>query len=312
MLGFKQHNKSRTGSNWKIDVNKGEQEVKTAYYAGTKHPLKNGDPNIDFGNSNAFRARPIKHPRRQYGDAISSGSSSKNPMYIIDRPGAFLITDKENTLCNETVDGPSCCNSIVVPDNKIAIQEPRDCLNKCNTPTQCINAQKNALMRVRGGALLKNPIQDINGEETTVRYYSDARAYLINRVKINTTPVNIDGNTTNLCDCSNTSSLKATRIFSPNNSRFNVQGAVSSNTYTSDLKRQTKSAYNWEQSATPYDNICCVNNNLNTVSTSRRLGGTDSAPYTEKSKRSNFILGQKTLFKRSNGNKTICCNYNIN
>lgn len=307
MLRINQHNKSRIGTNWKINQNAGEQEVKTAYYAGTKMALKNGDPTMDFGESNAFRARPIKHPRKQYGTPNDKVTPSRNPMYVMDRPGAALITDKQNTLCNTNNEGPQCCNSLLVPDYRIAIQTPRDCLNKCNTLLNCVNVQNNALKRVRG-ALLKNPIQEENGEEKLVTYYSDSRAYLRNRVKVTTTPINIEGNITNLCDCSNTNSLKATRIFNPNNSSFNVQGAVSGDTYTADVKRQTKSAYNWGQQGITPANFCCVNNNLNTVTTSRRLGGTDASPYTEKSKTYTLILGQRTLFKRSFGQKTICCN----
>lgn len=308
MLRLNQHKKARIGINWKLNEQNGEQEVKTGYYAGVKMPLKNGDSVMDFGESNAFRARPIKHPRRQYGTADDNVSVSKNPMYVIDRPGGFAVTDTTNTLCAADTTGPQCCNTKLVPDYRIAIQEPRDCLNKCNSPTRCVNQQTNALKRVRGGALLKNPIQNVGGEDTLVTYYSDARAYLKNRVKMNTTPVNIDGNTGNLCDCSNSNALKATRIFNPSNARFNVQGAVSSDTRIQDLKRQTKSAYNWSQRDVSPFNFCCVNNNLDTVATSNRLGGSDAAPYTEKSKTFIPILGQRTLFKRSTGRKAVCCN----
>lgn len=227
MLRLNQEKKSRIGSNWKINQTKGEQEVKTQYFSGTKQPLKNNDPSIDFGNSNAFRARPLKHPRLQYGTLNDNVSTTKNPMFVMDRPGGATITDKKNTLCNNN-NGPSCCNSTLVPNYRIAIQEPRDCLNKCNTLNNCVNNQKNALQRVRGGALLKNPLQIENGDEKIRTYYSNSTSYLKNRVKMNT-------NTTNACQCSNSNSVKATRIFNPNNTRFNVQGAVSSGTRIADL-----------------------------------------------------------------------------
>lgn len=308
MLRLNQEKKNRIGANWKIDPSKGEQEIKTGYYAGIKMPLKNGDAGLDHGNANNFKARPIKHPRRQYGTISDGVSATKNPMFVLDAPGGATITNKDNTLCTSNKSAPSCCNSKIVPDYKIAVQEPRDCLNKCNNSTNCVNQQNNALKRVRGGALLKNPVQEVNGNEKIVTYYSNSRSYLKNRVKTKTTPVNIDTNTTNYCDCSNSNSLKATRVFKPNNARFNVQGAVSSGTRIADLKRQTKSAYNWSQQGKTPAQFCCVNNNLNTVATSRRLGGTDAAPYTEKAKTFIPILGQRTLFKRSNGNKNICCN----
>lgn len=312
MLRLNQEKKSRIGANWKLDVNNGDQQVKTEYFAGVKMPLKNGDPELNFDASNAFRARPLKIPRRQYGTANENVMKTLNPFFVMDRPAASFITSNNNTLCATNNTGPTCCNDTLTPDYRVAVQEPRDCLNKCNTSLNCVNNQKNALRRVRGGALLKNPLQINNGEETIVNYYTDTQSYLNNRVKMKTTPVNIANGTTattntNICNCSNSNSVKTTRIFKPNNSRFNVQGAVSSGTRIADLKRQTKSAYNWSEQTLGSADFCCVNNNLNTVATSRRLGGSSSAPYNEKSKTYIPILGQRILFKRSNGKKTICC-----
>jgi hypothetical protein len=305
MLKLNQHSKNRIGANWKIDENKGEQEVKTEYYAGINMPLKNGDPLLDYGNSNSFRARPIKHPRRQYGSNVPGAnvgsvavSNTKNPMFIIDRPGASVITNKQNTLCNNTNTDPQCCNNKAVPDYKVAVRTPRDCLNTCNTSNICINEQKNALKRVRGGALLKNPLQTVDGVDTLVNYYSNTGSYLNNRVKVDNA---------NACDCVDSTTLKASKIFKPNNRRFITQGPVTASTQIADIKRQTKSAFNWGQQGVNAADFCCVDNNINTIATSRRLGGTDEAPYTEKSKTYFPIVGQRTLFKRSNGNKNVCC-----
>jgi len=302
MLRLNNEKKGRLGADWKMNTSKGDQEVKTEYYAGIRMPLKNGDPDLDFCDSNAFRAKPLKLPRRQYGNERNGVKTrgiteGKNPMFIMDRPGGATVTTKNNTLCGVNND-PYYCNPSVVPDYRIAIQEPRDCTNHCNTPQHCINQQKNALLRTRG-ALIRNPLQVDNGD-TIVNYYSNTSSYLKNRVKIESV-------SPNQCNTICSTNPKATRIFKPNNSRFNVQGAVSSSTRLADLNRRTKSAYNFDQQSRDCTNICSMNNNLNTINTSQRLGGSSAPPYSEKSKRFIPILGQRTLFRRSNGNKTVCC-----
>jgi hypothetical protein len=314
MLKLNQEKKGRLNANWKLNKNMGDQEVKTEYFAGIRMPLKNGDPNLDFDLSNSFRARPLKIPRRQYGnsadESIISGSGvskTLNCMFVMDRPSSSVVTSKVNTLCDNSNDkNPGCCNTTIVPDYRVAVQKPWDCLNKCNTSDDCYNSQKKALTRVRG-ALLKNPLKEVinpnNGDPVNiiVNYYSDSKSYLRNRVKVS------NDKCINTCDTNFGENPKATRVFKPNNSKFNVQGAVSSSTRIADLKRSENSAFNYRQQGVTPSNFCCINNNLNTVGTSHRLAGTSEPPYTEKSKFFIPIIGQRTLFKRSNGNKTICC-----
>lgn len=295
------------------------ESIKTEYFAGTKMPLRNGDPDLDHGDGNAFRARPLKHPRKQYGNLRTDTSAGvtrpRNLMFLINAPASSSITSKDNTLCNlvdPEIDntGPICCNPQVVPSAEINVKRLDQCSDPCKSSTNCYSIQKNAYQRVRGGALLKNPLREevINGDTINVtrNYFSSSSSYLKNRVLRETTPNVVVSNDCVFKDI-NDYNPKATNISNPSNKRFYTQGAVTSSTRLSDLKTQTLSAYNFDQRGLGNGTQCCEINDVRTTGAIRRLGGTYQAPFDEKSRFYRPIIGQRTLFKRVNGKKTVCC-----
>lgn len=295
------------------------ETVKTEYFAGTKMPLNNGNPDLDYGNTNAFRARPLKLPRRQYGNARTETTTGvtrpRNLMFLQNAPASSFVTANTNTLCDNvdpSIDntGPQCCNPEVVPNESIRGKRADECSDPCKSSTNCYSVQKNARQRVRGGALLKNPVREetVNGQTTLVRrnYFSNSSSYLKNRVLRESAPNVV---VTNDCVAKDVNDYnpKATNITNPSNKRFYTQGAVSSSTRLSDIKTQTLSAYNFDQRGLGNGAQCCSVKDVRTTGAIRRLGGTYDAPFDEKAKNYVPILGQRTLFKRVNGRKTVCC-----
>jgi len=213
-------------------------------------PLINGPSSISTSDGNAFKARPIKHWRKQLNPepGLSIGNSRSSVGIPFDRPGGSVYLGV-STNCKD-----SCANS-----SKI---------------TELITNDKNLIWdkteNVSGICLACNPERNRIKSATTIldkNYYSDTKAYLKSRSqtyeqKLRTMPLSTPANryinpTTNQpippSDSSDGSQVwntgnslnfcsvitNATTIYKPNNQQFSQQGAVSSSSRLERLKYNT-------------------------------------------------------------------------
>ena len=163
-------NKRRVGTNWKNTVRDPQTVVGKGVNITNIRPILNQDPNLTDNNANAFRARPIKHYRRQYVDSSNKNRAvaSKNLMYNVTTPGGLTVTD--NT-CND-------CRSFSIPvdERSFNIDKTRSDLNLQNKCARI--TEDNARRRARGAQT------NINSNQNKPKYYTTNKSYLQSRCKL--------------------------------------------------------------------------------------------------------------------------------
>tara|TARA_B110001450_G_C17611707_1_gene477547 strand:- start:61 stop:945 length:885 start_codon:yes stop_codon:yes gene_type:complete len=249
-------------------------------------PYSNVDP---YPGDNSFRARPIRHWRKQLFPRENSGSGKSAVGIPSDKPGGSVHLGNSNP-CDNNI------NIFMLKENIINNDE------KCCTTNITTNSKKN-IIRSASTILNKN-------------YYTDSRSYLKSRCKtykqnlsgnINNNVDNYDENgnflwpnenkdgpqvrnidKNNHCD----ENKKCTLIYKPNNRNFATQGAVSSSERLVRLKLNTinKNGASFE---TAFGSQ---------AANAGRYHGTSEAPYFIKDKVNNC---KKNNFYRR-GNHTTC------
>lgn len=248
------------------------------------------------GDANAFRARPIKHWRKQLQPTSSSGKTGVGmPM---DRPGGSVYlgaTIKDCSLCTT-----STRLAELIPNNKkVTFDTTTDGSGNCFACNPESNIIKSAV-----SILKKN-------------YYADRNAYLQSRCltydqKLSTTPVAgikyIDANGKPIAPSNSATGSQvwqsqsclngcanqkpSTTIYKPNNQQYSQQGAVTSSS------RLTRLKYN-----TITDNGASFRSAYGAAGANAgRYQGTSEAPYFIKSKEERVCVP----FRR-NGNKVRNC-----
>jgi hypothetical protein len=244
---------------------------------GNARPITNGSWKLDHpdlsGNvidedGNAFKARPIKHWRKQLVPDATRGGTKPRLIDDTSKPGGTVYlggaVGEENKCCNQTIAGSSGYN-IIAP-----ISIYKNNIN-CNTApcSYTVTAEDvdNGWNGPIGKKICCTPETNIIKSATTIlskKYYTDSRSYLKSRAKLyeqklSTHPKigieyyasngkllypndEMDGPQTFLTGkCVNVcpDGSQPTTIYKPNNRQYGVQGGVSSSTRIEKLKRDT-------------------------------------------------------------------------
>lgn len=270
-------------------------------------------------NGPNFKARPIRHWRKQLNPNGSSGRGRANFGMPMDTPGGSVYLSHQNTKntdcirCSDPKDSFSAgMKEFILRTNTIIPAVPGDNLLNANGQASCVacNPQNNI---IRSATTRLSPT-----------YYSDTKAYLKSRCilydqKLSTTkvpgivytlpcpsgcgvivvPPSDSPNGTqvrNSQNCQQQTCTKGTTqscktIYKPSNSQFATQGAVSSSARIDRLK---------------YNTITQNGNSLRTAwgsegANAGRYQGTSTAPYFLKSK-----YQVPTVF-HARQDKRICC-----
>ena len=267
-------------------------------------PLTNGPSATPISDGNAFKARPIKHWRKQLNPNItqSVGNSRSSIGIPSDRPGGSVylgVTANCKDLCGNS--------------SKIII----DIANNKNT---IFDNTKDEL----GNCVACNPERNIIKSATTIlskKYYSNTKGYLKSRSqtyeqKLRTMPVSgttytntspippsdspngtqvwNTGDCLNFCKDENgiPISKQATTIYKPNNQQFSQQGAVSSGSRLARLKYNTIT-----KNGASFRNAYSA-----AAANAGKYHGTSDAPYFIKSKEQRVCIPY-----RRNGKKVSVC-----
>jgi len=222
-------------------------------------PLTNGPSATPIPDGNAFKARPIKHWRKQLNpDTTQSVGNSRSSVGMpFDRPGGSVYLGV-TTDCGDSCENSSKITDLISNDKNIIFDTTKDASGKC---VAC------------------NPERNIIKSATTIlskKYYSDTKGYLKSRAqtyeqKLRTMPVSgttyinnsnainpvpippsdsshgtqvwNTGDCLDFCKDKNGTpiSKQATTIYKPNNQQFSQQGAVSCGSRLERLKYNTSS-----------------------------------------------------------------------
>lgn len=324
---------ARTGANWKGSV--GDNPTAKIVTAGLYRPDHNKQYTLGYYgqqtnsnvDANAFRSRPLKHYRKQYGNTNNKQTNSTNQLKSLEQPGGSSI--KSNTYVT------SCTNNeapgvSMIPDfslrqnNKVGrngnptnitytnnnnqtkeFYNFKTCLDICDPPSKARKLTQTQTI--------------INVNVAKPKYYQTAKSYLQSRCKTlqqQTTISKITGNTYNSNTIGNNSvEFNSTScfmpkscnkvIYKPSNSKFDTQGAVSSSSRLLRLKLNTV-----QTAAKNADK----NNNFGpngdtSIANALAYSGKPEAPFTIKSKyqSSQFYKNFHIIRKGGTGNHTTKC-----
>ena len=267
-------------------------------------PLTNGPSATPIPDGNAFKARPIKHWRKQLNpDTTQSVKNSRSSVGMpFDRPSGSVYLGV-TTDCGDSCENSSKITELISNDKNLVFDTTKDASGKC---VAC------------------NPERNIIKSATTVlskKYYSDTKGYLKSRAqtyeqKLRTMPVsettyinNTDPTNPypippsdspngtqvwNTGDCLNFcgDNTMATTIYKPNNQQFSQQGAVSSGSRLARLKYNTIT-----KNGASFRNAYGA-----AAANAGKYHGTNDAPYFIKSKESGVCVPY-----RRNGKKVSVC-----
>ena len=209
----------RTGKNWKV-FNANTSNIMTQSVASNRPPAHNNSHSeksnilqISGSSANQFRARPLKHWRKQRSinpesnnsnNLNNSNTNSKNLAYNYNVPGGTTNSTIKETLCDK-----DCGSTKTIPNWKTAIRNPRDnrvgSFNELNKNDLCIpsvpdkvningipssvyrhytsvpvcDPQTKALNLVRSTTLISKSTNKLNNQ----KYYQSHAAYLRDKNK---------------------------------------------------------------------------------------------------------------------------------
>ena len=243
------------------------------------------------GDPNAFRARPIKHWRKQLFSSTGPAYSRRDYVGVFDKPGGINHLNNK-TSCKDCDISNNGLNSV-----KYSINHNLDSSqNNFQTGNKCCNPEAN---RIKSRTTLSK------------NYYTSSSAYLRGRCNTfkqrqfnylnkssNSQNNEYDANCccTNMPDSCTKDNNCRTTIYKPSNAKFATQGAVSGSSRTARLKYDTiTGAGNAYYSA--YGDTAVV-------SAATTYSGRPEAPFYLKSKEQ---VCDPSLY-RTHRNKTVDCN----
>jgi hypothetical protein len=291
---------NRSGKNWKLN-NKTGQQIASGKTPVNMRPAVNKFAGLKYDGNN-FRARPMKHWRKQYSNvnpsAIGGSTLPKNLLHYTDTPGGTTISNSLESQCLD------CSYNIIVPDELVAFRSKDTLNNKVgeyypssfaqminyNNPkselsgdyAQCLyicDPQKNAQNKVRYPSA-------VNTNKSKPKYYQSNSSYLQSKC------ATFKQNQGNVAHCNSSCS-----VYKPNNAQYSQQGAVSSSSRIDRLKYNTinKFASNFTKDV----------NFGPSVANAYAYSGRPEAPFTIKNKMSNCKSNISQY--HINGNKNLNC-----
>jgi len=296
---------NRTGANWKdisgttpspVNVRGGNPTAKIVT-VGLHRPDHNKQYTLgyygaatpqDTNDANAFRARPLKHYRKQYGNNNNKQTNYRGNLIssVFETPGGNTVKSYSDVTCDNT----NAPGVLLVPDyslkeanqfNKVGRQQ--------NYPVFVGGAQQSndyqtclKLFDTPAAARRRTQYQtNINANPAKGKYYQTSKSYLQARCK---TLAQHQGNGRKIAgkeneyksgNCvSNISSCK-TIIHKPSNNQYQTQGAVSASS------RLTRLKLNTIQTAANNSNVYNLGQ---AVSNAFAYSGRAEAPFTVKTK----------------------------
>lgn len=317
--------KSRTGNNSKgfsydtpktkaVFVGNFRSDYNKMYHLAYYHRTE--DTRLD---PNAFRARPIKHWRKQYGEINNKQTfNNKNLIHYFDKPGGYIVRPyQEQCDCSGAVTMVTDFNlGRITSENKVGkfnnlnSSSDKDDLknyfeNNVNNVDPNIYCLKIADPPSKARKLTRTKTT-INENPGLPKYFQTNFSYLQNRCKTykqksfnfkNVSDASPDSVEYDANCCPSDSRCKKT-IYKPNNSKFAVQGAVDSSSRITRLKLDTIN--------TSANNSDKGNFGLgNALPNAYAYSGKPEAPYTQKSKYQKPEI-RHTIHKGAAGHKTRC------
>ena len=316
-------------TNYSCHANVSHNKYKNIALPGNYRPFKvnildhSATLSKSIDKSNAFRARPLKHWRKQYGTSNDPRQTNRNHTLINNymQPGGYIVNDirKCNNDCNHTVGGTvgihhnktSSCDTSGASFDYITCSGEKNCI-KYDIPSQ---ARKRTLFSY-------NNNKPCNPSKSYFSYhqynYARCGTYKQNITtqcspyccKSNS-PDNLPDSSCCKCGCDlshptyNTPYCKARAIVKPNNPKYHQQGAVSS---SSRILRAKLNAVNKNAESIGNKYGDAAQNALN-------YNGQPEAPYINKWKMNaggfqiNSIWGKypidRSLYYRSLSNKKL-------
>lgn len=241
-----------------------------------------------FGSGNDFRARPIKHWRKQLM-SDDRAIFSKSVMHYFDTPGNTI--NKSVTLYNNCQDDCGINFNLYIP----AISSNSH--PQYNDPTPNDYDISNNTCRAC------NPEAHVIKSASTIlkkTYYTDSKSYLQSRCRTydQKLPVSSNKDQKNPIyygDCYNgLCRNKIETIYKPNNSEFSQQGAASSSSRIAKLKQDIIN-----KNGNSFKGVFGLSGS--SASNAGKYMGTTEAPYFIKSKHQNPVCHRRT------GKKTTPC-----
>jgi hypothetical protein len=245
-----------------------------------------------------FKARPIKHWRKQLTPTVAAGFSS-SVIHYFDTPGNSINRSNEVdcNFCDENK--KSKFLNIYIP-HAAAESQPQ-----LQTP---ISSDYDI---INNRCMACNPEAHVIKSASTIlnkNYYTDSKAYLQNRCKTynqnlpsakynpDTNDPNTNGVSFPMLNCYNENCQNQKTIYKPSNSQFSLQGAASSSTRIAKLK---------------YDTITQNGNSFHSAiglaaANAGRYMGTSEPPFFIKSKFAKSVCNTRS------GNHTKCFKTLIN
>ena len=272
--------------------------------------------NITTNNGVAFKARPIKHWRKQLYPTENTGSGRTSTKITFDRPGStnYLgVTSDCNCLGISsnylTVNIPNTKNNII--ENSSYVVGP----NKNRVCIGC-SPEKNVIKSGRTEKLI-NPVSSTTAPKQ--KYNFSTKSYLRSKCALyeqrltgsrvdgiqyiipgTSTPsqpsdTDVGSQIRNSLDCSSKCNNTPVKIiYKPSNSQYGLEGAVSSSSRIQRLKMNT------------------INKNGASFSTAWGAAATNAGKYTSNGKAPYFIKSKNNICNKSlyhiNGNKNVCVN----
>lgn len=200
-----------------------------------------------INKSNEFKARPLKHWRKQYGNSKDTRQTYHNNTLINNymKPGSYIVHDNsacDNQRCNN-ISGtvgiyhnyPTSCDTSGASFNYITCSNEKNCI-KYDIPTQ---ARKRTLFSYNSNNKPCNPSKSY----FSYNQYNYARCGTYKQnITTHCSPYCCKSNSNNIkddlsccnCGCSKDTAIykapfcKARAIVKPNNKQYHQQGAVSS------------------------------------------------------------------------------------
>ena len=266
-------------------------------------------PNEPKQNGPDFKARPIKHWRKQLNQIDGSGRGRAGVGIPSDLPGGEVYLGKDNTEClycgQSDESNAGGLKSIIFSETRNNFQQGVKVFNDLNSNVICIAC---------------NPENNIIKSARTVigkKYYSDTIGYLKSRcltykqrlsgervsginyvtsddniIWPSDSPTGSQVRNTLNCAKSCNQNTPITTIYKPNNIQYATQGAVSSSSRITRLKLNTINK-NGKSFETAYGAH---------AANAGKYQGTSEAPYFVKSKTN---ICNPSLYHR-NGNRTMC------
>lgn len=325
---FHNHILSRTGTNWK--TTEGTNPNARLFTVGMYRPDHNKqytlgyygrDLNSNSADANAFRARPMKHYRKQYGNTNNKQTHSTiNLLNSFEKPSGTTLRkviqpNDTSTNCNN----PTNEGVLFTPDYSIIEANQFNKVTRTLvTPTQ-FNDYKSCLQAFDTPTAARKRTQyqsNINNNPAKPKYYQTSASYLQSRCKThaqkqsfskkpNTTYNNsiIGNNSVQFRSTTCANSCNPDIIYKPSNAQYSNQGAVSSSSRITRLKLNTI------QKAAAYSDNSNIFNLGTALPNAFAYSGRPEAPFTNKAKlqTTQFCSNFHIIRKGGQGNHTTAC-----